>query len=147
MNCPRCSTAMQEVLAEGVLIDFCRSCKGTWLDKGEARFFSANPEAVDRALAADMIGAKPSPIACPRCKGKMTVGGVFEESYQLDRCNDCSGVWFDAKELSRLRDRTLLALDPSGARAGRPRGSLATTPANITADGGMPDLEPPHDAF
>lgn len=126
---------MTEFLSSGVLIDFCPSCKGTWLDKGEARFFAADPDLVDKTLAGELLNPHPSKIACPRCNGAMTEGGVFEAGYLLDRCNDCGGVWFDARELSRLQDRKLLALGKQNAA--RPRGALAGPgPGPQSADGG-----------
>src|SRR5579859_3517085 len=120
MNCPRCSRGMTEFVSQGVLIDFCSSCKGTWLDHGEARFFAADPVAVERALAGELISAHPSAIRCPRCSGAMTEGGLFDPGYLVDRCNECHGVWFDAHELSRLQDRKLLGLNPASARVARP---------------------------
>ncbi|MDQ3852561.1 MAG: zf-TFIIB domain-containing protein [Thermoproteota archaeon] len=33
--CPNCSTAMQEIRRYDADIDYCPSCKGVWLDRGE----------------------------------------------------------------------------------------------------------------
>ena len=35
MDCPNCGAAMRERDRGGVKIDFCPSCKGVWLDRGE----------------------------------------------------------------------------------------------------------------
>ncbi len=35
MNCPRCSTQLSMSNKHGVEIDFCPSCRGIWLDRGE----------------------------------------------------------------------------------------------------------------
>jgi hypothetical protein len=35
LNCPNCSTMMRTNQRYGVDIDFCPSCKGIWLDRGE----------------------------------------------------------------------------------------------------------------
>lgn len=35
MDCPNCSNLMNEVNRFGVDIDYCPSCKGIWLDRGE----------------------------------------------------------------------------------------------------------------
>ena len=35
MNCPNCSSIMQEVRKYDVDIDYCTNCKGIWLDRGE----------------------------------------------------------------------------------------------------------------
>ena len=41
-------------------------------------------------------------LDCPKCPGKMskvTLGGV-----EVDRCELCRGIWFDADEFARLRE-------------------------------------------
>ena len=35
LTCPNCSTMMRDNQRYGVDIDFCPSCKGIWLDRGE----------------------------------------------------------------------------------------------------------------
>jgi hypothetical protein len=35
MQCPKCSTLMQLMRKYEALIDYCPSCKGVWLDRGE----------------------------------------------------------------------------------------------------------------
>ncbi len=35
MICPKCSTQMQLVQRYEAFIDYCPSCKGVWLDRGE----------------------------------------------------------------------------------------------------------------
>ena len=35
MNCPNCVNEMQEMKKYDVDIDYCPSCKGVWLDRGE----------------------------------------------------------------------------------------------------------------
>ena len=35
MNCPNCSSLMQEVRKYDIDIDYCTNCKGVWLDRGE----------------------------------------------------------------------------------------------------------------
>ena len=35
MRCPKCGMALETLTLQGVEIDRCRSCNGTWLDEGE----------------------------------------------------------------------------------------------------------------
>ena len=47
--CPNCNTSMQNVNRSGVEIDMCPSCRGVWLDRGEAagtriRYARADPK-------------------------------------------------------------------------------------------------------
>ena len=52
MNCPTCKTALHISDRQGVEIDFCPTCRGVWLDRGEldkiieraAREFQPSPE-------------------------------------------------------------------------------------------------------
>jgi Zn-finger nucleic acid-binding protein len=42
------------------------------------------------------------PIQCPKCGAPM--GKVTFASIVVDRCTDCGGLWFDAREHERLKD-------------------------------------------
>ncbi len=35
MNCPICNIALQMAERQGVEIDYCPTCRGVWLDRGE----------------------------------------------------------------------------------------------------------------
>ncbi len=35
MNCPNCAVALQMSERKGVEIDYCPTCRGVWLDRGE----------------------------------------------------------------------------------------------------------------
>jgi uncharacterized protein len=35
MNCPVCNTPLTEVNRQGIEIDYCTTCRGVWLDRGE----------------------------------------------------------------------------------------------------------------
>ena len=35
MICPRCDAELLERERSGITIDFCSSCRGVWLDRGE----------------------------------------------------------------------------------------------------------------
>lgn len=35
MHCPKCGMALEPLNLEGIEVDRCRSCNGTWLDEGE----------------------------------------------------------------------------------------------------------------
>ncbi len=35
MTCPKCNTPLREREQSGVVIDFCPTCRGIWLDSGE----------------------------------------------------------------------------------------------------------------
>ena len=53
-----------------------------------------------RAEAEQAKSSEASALQCPKCDGSL-VEITFEE-VQIDRCNNCHGVWLDAGELERL---------------------------------------------
>lgn len=60
MKCPTCPDATL-VMSErqGIEIDYCPTCRGVWLDRGEL------DKIVERSLAERRPGAPPAPAATP----------------------------------------------------------------------------------
>lgn len=59
-------------------------------------------------------------MICPKCSGETEV--VSYDEIQVDRCTNCSGLWFDTGELEQLRKDTWMAdyiLDTGNASEGR----------------------------
>ncbi len=117
MICPRCSVDLKTEKTDGVEVDRCPTCWGTWLDKGEfsqllsrslhtLRFTEEETDAALKGLVheANTPKAKPEPLLpCPRC-GK-SMGKVRHNAARLiplDRC-DAHGLWLDAKELKQAQ--------------------------------------------
>jgi Zn-finger nucleic acid-binding protein len=91
---------------DGVEIDHCVDCSGTWLDAGEIEQITvlagvdAGP--LSRALDAAARGGK-TKRRCPRCSRRLrslTVGS--DPSVELDRCPAGHGLWFDRGELETV---------------------------------------------
>lgn len=136
MTCPKCRREMQEILSEGVPIDFCTACRGSFLDKGEHVAFAGYPEAFREAIEAGPNEAKSSAFACPRCGGRMRAGWVLARDFEIDRCDGCGGVWFDSKELSRLKKLQPSAVTVVPAGAAREVTAEATVPPPSTKRAG-----------
>ncbi len=92
---------------EGVEIDRCVSCKGTWLDAGELEEISlragADPAELHRALDEAGKGA-PSTRRCPRCGRKLRefpLRSASGDQVLLDKCPKGHGLWFDQGEIYR----------------------------------------------
>jgi Zn-finger nucleic acid-binding protein len=87
---------------DGVEIDRCLRCSGTWLDAGEidqlARLEGA-PDRLSAAVATADVGKK-GERRCVRCSAKMRV--VTIEKIEIDRCPRGHGLWFDRNELESL---------------------------------------------
>ncbi len=101
--CPVCRVGLVVFEMDGVEIDRCNRCHGTWLDAGELEVLAAlaggDAGALDRTFH-DAPDAGRSAHPCPRCRRRMrraTVGGV-----EIDRCRRGHGAWLDAGETERL---------------------------------------------
>jgi len=100
---------------EGIRIDSCGDCGGTWLDAGElkhvvrareVRFDPDERRAI--ASAAKITGIKMSEVdrayTCPKCKEKTSAihyGG--DSGIIIDRCPACRGIWLDRGELEKIQ--------------------------------------------
>ena len=88
---------MQEILSEGVPIDFCTGCRGSFLEKGEEPAFTGQPDVVRKALDKGVRDAATGPFPCPKCAGRMRRGWLLERAFELDLCEGCGGLWFDSR--------------------------------------------------
>ncbi len=91
---------------DGVEIDHCIECSGTWLDGGEleqiTELAGASPGPLAAALDAAVAGA-PTKRRCPRCSRKLRKLEVgTDPSVELDRCPHGHGLWFDRGELDTV---------------------------------------------
>ncbi len=101
--CPACKEALIVFELDGVEIDRCLKCGGTWLDDGEidalARLAGGAPDPLHAAIAAAGDG-KPGERRCVRCATKMKL--VTVQNVELDRCPRGHGLWFDKSEMETL---------------------------------------------
>jgi Zn-finger nucleic acid-binding protein len=88
---------------EGIEIDHCVSCGGTWLDAGELVSITeaAGIESGELERALETTGkGKRTALRCPRCPSKLrTISIGLAEKVQLDRCPSGHGLWFDRGEM------------------------------------------------
>lgn len=111
MNCPNCKNPMRSEHYEGVQIDRCNTCGGTWLDEGELRQVvqQTNTTFTDEEKMAAMSRKgqdqrERKPLPCPKCKATMTTfqylynSGVF-----IDSCPAGHGIYLDNHELSMVQ--------------------------------------------
>jgi len=107
---------------DGVEIDHCVSCGGTWLDAGELELIGelagAKPGGLTEALQTAAV-LRRDKRRCPRCGQKLGVialdkGEGGEGKIEIDRCLGGHGLWLDRGELGQLMRATQLS---SGAEA------------------------------
>jgi Zn-finger nucleic acid-binding protein len=118
--CPNCGQPLLIVEFEGVALDHCAACGGTWLDAGELELLLAlaadgrpgRPGAGARGPVLAQRGTRRAgPRRCPRCRRRMPsirLGPV--PGVRVERCRAGHGLWFDAGEI-----RTLVAAEQSRA--------------------------------
>ena len=104
--CPNCKKPMVVLELEGVEVDRCLQCGGTWLDAGELelvlRLAGAAAEKVVPFLESGAGGVRGS-RRCPRCRRKLRVFKAGKDkNVELDRCPRGHGLWFDASELEAV---------------------------------------------
>lgn len=87
---------------EGIEIDRCLECGGTWLDAGELELLTelagVKPGGVSRALQ-EAEAVRRGRRRCPRCRKRLQVIEVGEDRHvELDRCPRGDGLWLDRGE-------------------------------------------------
>jgi Zn-finger nucleic acid-binding protein len=101
--CPACKEPLIVFELDGVEIDRCLRCGGTWLDSGEidqlARLGGGAKDSLETALST-ATGPRSGERRCVRCSSKMQV--VTVQSVEIDRCPRGHGNWFDRNEIETL---------------------------------------------
>jgi len=98
---------------EGIEIDHCLDCGGTWLDAGEIEAITERAGG-DVGRLAEAIhaaaGGRRSDRRCPRCRRRLrTIYPAEPPGLELDGCPLHHGLWFDRGEM-----KTLIAAFASG---------------------------------
>ena len=101
--CPVCGEPMVAFELEGVEIDHCLSCLGTWLDAGELEMISelagVPPGEMGRALV-ERRGGRRTRRHCPRCPRRLREIDIGDpQPVSIDRCPWGHGLWFDRGEM------------------------------------------------
>ena len=122
--CPACKEPLVVFELDGVEIDRCLKCGGTWLDDGEidqlTRRAGGRPDPLGAAIAAAGHG-RAGDRRCVRCSAKMKL--VTVQAVELDRCPRGHGLWFDKNEME-----SLIAVTKDGVAA-KVFGELRPTPS------------------
>lgn len=127
INCPKCSS---EVLVQtpalgNIPLDVCPVCSGIWFDKDELEALLKQSQGW--ALADfTLLNPKAESLVCPRCKSRMSRGGLVNPLLLVDRCQSCGGVWLDPHELELVKK--LLGLTGGETEATVPRPARVAPP-------------------
>lgn len=103
MICPNCKTShlRAAMTKQGVQVDYCETCRGIWLDRGEIFHFTKNARAVNAKLHQALRTGSPGKKLSPRAR-KLMLELTYPQGPQFDFCQDSGGLWFDANELDAL---------------------------------------------
>lgn len=106
MNCAVCSNPMITLELDQVETDYCLTCRGIWLDKGELEQLLGDTLQAQQVLQSFQIAqdCKESLRRCPICGKKMekVLAGPESKTTLLDRCKKGHGLWFDSGELGSV---------------------------------------------
>jgi len=115
MQCPKCSTTLQSIEYEGIVIENCPGCQGQWLDVTELkkvvtirekRFDPDHRRAIAEAVKITSVDLRQvdRDLQCPKCFGQtdaVNYGG--DTGIIIDKCSNCDGIWLDNDELEKIQ--------------------------------------------
>ncbi len=103
MKCPACSAHLVTLELSGVEADFCFSCRGVWLDRGELEQLLSREQGEDRLVAhLSPVKVREPKRRCPGCGRAMEkVMSTGSAGIILDRCGS-HGLWTDHGELEKI---------------------------------------------
>lgn len=94
---------------DGVEIDRCVACHGTWLDNGELQLIAGQAGVEQGGLTRALVqakGVRGGRRRCPRCQRRLDAVDVGEASpLAIDRCPGGCGLWFDDGEMQQFISR------------------------------------------
>lgn len=101
--CPNCREPLIVLELEGIELDRCVACRGTWLDAGEleqiVELAAIAPGRISAAVRTAGAGRR-GQRRCPRCRRRMRVIDIgVDPPVEVDRCPVGHGLWLDAGEL------------------------------------------------
>jgi len=116
-QCPNCKTELESTKLGTVEIEECRTCKGTWYDKGELKQAKDEKDPdlnwmdFDIWKHEDQFQADPSHRLCPVCNKDMVAVAYGDTGVTVDFCKACSGTWLEKDELRKIVEGLELELE------------------------------------
>lgn len=108
MLCPACQSSLSEKDCNGILLDVCSSCSGSWFVGGE---FRASKDEADPDLQwmdfdffanGDNLKMRRGDRCCPKCDSAMVELEYERTGVLVDCCQNCKGLWLDGGEFKRI---------------------------------------------
>lgn len=92
--------AMAMLELNHIEVDYCPSCRGSWLDAGELGLILKGDAGFDHAPL--LKDARRSDRRCPVCSVRMRDALLGESGIRVDHCPLQHGIWLDAGELKTV---------------------------------------------
>ncbi|HLO57881.1 MAG TPA: zf-TFIIB domain-containing protein [Bacteroidales bacterium] len=112
MNCPRCTVELKNKTILDfkyfLNIDYCESCGGIWLDKGEMERLEKTIEPTFyeiRKIPSQKVQLQP--VICPSCSNTEPLQKLQhwrDNHVIIDLCTQCKGIWLDTGEIEAIRE-------------------------------------------
>ena len=114
MYCPNCKEKLDNLLLQGVEIDYCRNCQGMFFDQDELRLAKDAKDEQLKWLDIELWQdekllelARDSAKNCPSCRlpmyelsyGQKEAAGVLPR-VKIDTCRVCHGLWLYRGEVN-----------------------------------------------
>lgn len=111
MTCPKCSSSMEKINYESIVIDRCTHCQGIWFDMLEHEDLKKikGSEVID--IGDHELGEKYNhldKINCPLCSIPMaSMVNIFQPNIKYESCTKCFGIFFDAGEFTDYKNHSI----------------------------------------
>lgn len=102
MNCPKCNIELNTFKTNGININYCKACKAIWIKFSALQKIGEKlnlKTALINPCDMETVKVKEESKICPDC-GK-SMDKIYFNGIIVDKCSDCSGIWFDNGELSK----------------------------------------------
>lgn len=102
MKCPKCKNDLVASTRHGIEVDYCKLCKGMWLDYQELDQLEDKAFDLDDLKGTVIFRSTPTTTICPRCKKLLKKFKYRLYDLQLEFCEEKHGFWLDEKEEERV---------------------------------------------
>ena len=137
LQCPRCLASMAAQSTSTSHLHRCQECEGAWVTAQTiAALLSERPNAQGalKRLTTALSEGTHSTLPCPECP-KVHLWSHRFEGIEIDTCGSCSGIFFDAGELSQFLVQALTPKrEPFLNRTVRESGGRRSYTAEVAAD-------------
>jgi hypothetical protein len=105
MKCPNCDAELAPAHLNGVDVELCPACHGSWLTREELEQLEDRTfDLGDDVKGTLVFSSEASGRKCPECSQPMRSFAYRLYDLELELCPDGHGYWLDANEDRRVMD-------------------------------------------